>query len=230
MSIASAIRSLIIRLNESPPVMWEKEPNDSEGWNAAEINRLAGRTILEAQSGNDGSRWLTVHAPDGSKAEWRLWWSSDLKDWADVLRDRQNPKKVERIIGYLNAWLELLSAAPQPAKNAAATLANAEPATPISPPATTASTMPAAEQMNPVALALAFVIDRKKATGKRPKWDELVKAVPGTSKATLSRDPTFKAAWNAAKNPQGQIPKGEKTDAGIEAACQDDPIEDRLTD
>jgi hypothetical protein len=98
------------------------------------------------------------------------------------------------------------------------------------PPAKRGAGQPFGEQISLTAQAIAFVIDREKATGRRPKWSEVLAAVPGTSKPTLSRDPNFKAAWNLAKSQQVTIPKGTKTQSGIEAEYEDSPVEDRLTD
>jgi hypothetical protein len=108
-TIADALKQTIIRLKESTrETLFEKVPDHPDGLNAAEINRLAGRTIFEVPPEEDGKRRLIVQAPDGSRAEWTLW-GRGWEHFGDVARDRANKPKLDRTLAYLEDWLKCLT-------------------------------------------------------------------------------------------------------------------------
>jgi hypothetical protein len=73
---------------------------------------------------------------------------------------------------------------------------------------------PALDQLRPTAKAIAFMLDRVKQTGKLPQIKDILQAIPDARKATLYRDPDFRAARKALKEQALDIRHGHKTSEG----------------
>jgi hypothetical protein len=76
------------------------------------------------------------------------------------------------------------------------------------------------EQMDPLAMAIAFMYQQGKRTGKLPTIPEVLQAVPKARRSTLYGNPAFKAARKAIKQSLcAEIPKGHRTQDGrVEAS------------
>lgn len=110
-ALATALRRAAQRLRENPRILFEKEPDWEGGLNAAEINRLAERTIIEDRRPNNGDRLerrLIFHplGKEDDPAEWLVNSASGDERLAGGASDA----KLERTISHLERWAELSAA------------------------------------------------------------------------------------------------------------------------
>jgi hypothetical protein len=101
----AALERCITRLREHPRILHEKKPDAPEGLNAAEINRLAGRTVIAAEStredGVEVQRWVVVHHPGpADPVRWRVWDKH-------APPEPTNEPKLRRTVAHLLAWQQL---------------------------------------------------------------------------------------------------------------------------